>query len=125
MSQRQQYPSAVRNASFTGDQLNLFNEVGIKAALTVTAVPGVDSVQLIIEENVGTDIGGTPTDNWVQILAAAARTTTGTDVLTVYPGIAVAANVSASYVPASRVRARVAHSGSGNFTYSLRLESLE
>ena len=127
MPQRQQYPSAVRNATFAGDEVQLFEDLGVKVALDVTAVPGVDTVQLVVEENVGSEVNGVRVDRWVQIpgAATAARSAVGTDVLTVYPGIAAIANQAVNYAPASRARARVVHSGSGNFTYYVRLETLD
>lgn len=127
MPQRQQYPSAVRNATFVGDEINLFEDLGVKAVLDVTTVPGTDTVQLVIEENVGSEVGGVRVDRWVQIpgAATAARSAVGTDVLTVYPGIAAIANQAVNYAPASRVRARVVHSGPGNFGYYVRLETLD
>ena len=127
MSIRQQYGSAVRSATFAGDEIALFDDLGVKASLDVTAVPGTDTVQLVLEENVGTDIAGVRTDRWVQIPGAAcsARVAAGTDVLTVYPGIAAIANQAVNYAPASRVRLRVVHSAASAFTYGLRLETLD
>ena len=110
----QKYPSAVRNASFVGDDNPAVpGAQSITAVLDVTAVPGVDTVQLIVE---GRDPG---TGKYYTLLSAAARAGAGTDVLTIAPGIAVTANVSANAVVPSVYRVRVAHSAGTNFTYAI------
>lgn len=116
----QSYASAVRSATFVGDDnRKVPGNHGVKAVLDVTAVPGVDTVQLVIEGKDATS------GKYYTILQAAARVATGTDVLTVYPGNAVTANVSASDVLPDVYRARVVHSAGTNFTYSLSLVELQ
>jgi hypothetical protein len=115
----QAYPSAVRAATFVGDDnRKVPGNRGVKAVLDVTAVPGVDTVQLVIENR------DPASGKYVQVLAAAARVAAGTDTLTVYPGGAVTANVSANDIMADTYRARVVHSAASNFTYSLSLTEL-
>jgi hypothetical protein len=112
----QTYPSAVRAATLVGDDnIKVPGNEGVKAVLNVTAVPGVATVQLVIE---GKDKAS---GAYYTILQAAARVGAGVDVLTVYPGVAVTANVSASDVLPDVYRARVIHSAGTNFTYSLSL----
>ena len=110
----QKYNSAVRAATFVGDDNTKIQGLrGIKVFLDVTAVPGVDTVQLVIEAK------DALSGKYVTLLSAAARVATGTDMLTVYPGVAVTANVSASDVVPDIYRVRVVHSAGTNFTYSV------
>lgn len=115
----QSYASAVHSTSFLGDDnLKSAGNRGIKAFLDVTAAPGADTVQLIVE------IKDRVSGKYVQVLAGAARANTGTDVLTVYPGVTPAANVSVSDVIPDFYRVRVAHSAGSNFTYSIGVVEL-
>jgi hypothetical protein len=116
----QRYPSAARIATFAGDAVNRLNHKGVKATLDVTAVPGVDTVSLVLEE----DISPTSTPSWRQLGACAARVAIGQDSLTVYPDIAAVANVAISAYPHDRIRARVLHSAGTSFTYGLIVETL-
>jgi len=110
----QNFISAASVATFVGDDnRKVPGSVGLKAVLDVTAVPGVDTVQLVIE---GKD---SQSGAYYTILAAVARSGVGRDVLTVHHGITVAANVSASDVLPDVYRARVVHSAGTSFTYSL------
>lgn len=115
----QGYASAVHAATFVGDDnKKVPGNRGIKVVLDVTAVPTVDTVQLVVENK--DPVSG----KYVQVLAAAARVAVGTDTLTVYPGIAVSANVSASDAIADTYRVRVVHSAATNFTYSISVTEL-
>lgn len=115
----QSYISAVRAATFTGDDnRKVPGNRGVKVVLDATVVPGVDTVQLVIENK--DSVSG----KYVQVLAAAARAATGTDTLTVYPGGAVTANVSANDVIADTYRVRVIHSAGTSFTYSVSVTEL-
>jgi hypothetical protein len=115
----QAFASAVRAATLTGDDnKKVPGANGVKATISVTAVPGVDTVQLVIETK--DRVSGT----YKQLLAAAARAGAGVDVLTVYPGIAVTANVSASDSIDDTYRIRVIHSAASNFTYSVGVTEL-
>lgn len=114
------FTSAARSATFVGDDnKKVSGNHGVKAVLDVTAVPGVDTVQLVIE-------GKDPASGkYYTILSAAARVAAGTDVLTIFPGNAVTANVSASDTLPDVYRARVIHSAATSFTYSLSLTELQ
>lgn len=115
----QSFASAVRAATLVGDDnKKVPGNRGVKAVLDVTAVPGVDTVQLVIENK--DPVSG----KYVAVLSAVARAGAGTDTLTVYPGGAVAANVSANDEIADVYRARVVHSAGTNFTYSVGLTEL-
>ena len=112
----QKFPSAVRAATFAGDD-NAKNpaNVGCKVHFNVSAVPGVATVQLVIE---GKDaISGL----YYTILQGAAQVGTGLFVYTVYPGVAAVANVSASDTLPDTYRVRVVHSAGTNFTYSIHV----
>ena len=115
----QTFPSAVRTASLVGDDnRKVPGNVGCKVVFSVTAVPGVDTVQLVIE-------GRDPASGaYYTMLQAAARVATGTDVLTIAPGITAAANVSAADSLPDVYRVRVAHSAASSFTYSLSVTEL-
>lgn len=115
----QKFASAVRAATFVGDDnVKTPGSLGIIAVLDVTAVPGVDTVQLVIERKFA--LSG----KYVQVLAAAARAGAGTDVLTVYPGAAAVANVTANDAMSDQYRVRVVHSAASNFTYSVEVIEL-
>lgn len=115
----QSYGSAVRSATFVGDDnKKVAGAHGCIAILNVTAVPGVDTVTLTIE---GKDpVSGT----YYTVLSAAARVATGADVLQVQPGGAVTANVSANASLPDTYRVRVIHSAGTNFTYSVSVQEL-
>ena len=110
----QRYPSAVRAATFVGDD-NPASIAGerLTVVLDVTAVPGVDTVTPIIE---GKDaLSG----KYYTVLQGTAMAATGTQVLTVAQGIAATANVSANALIPRIYRMRVIHSAGTSFTYSL------
>ena len=115
----QSYLSAVRSATFVGDDnKKVPGNHGCIAILNVSAVPGTDTVTLIIE-------GKDPVSGaYYTILSAAARVATGVDVLQVQPGGAVTANVSANASIPDTYRCRVVHSAGSNFTYSLSVTEL-
>ena len=90
---------------------------GIIAYLNVTAVPGVDTIQLVLEEQ--DSVSGV----WSTITATTPTTVTGMVRLKVKQAIAAIA-ASTTQVQLQDTlpgiwRLRVAHSGAGNFTYSL------
>jgi predicted Zn-dependent protease with MMP-like domain len=115
----QKFQSAVRAATFAGDDnVRSPGNRGILAVLDVTGVPGVDTVQLVVERKFA--LSG----KYVQVLAAAARAGAGTDVLTVYPGAIAVANVTANDVMSDIYRVRVVHSAATNFTYSVEVIEL-
>lgn len=112
----QNYPRAVRNVTFVGDDNPAVpGAKSMTAILDVTVVPGVDTVQLVIE-------GKDPVLNkYYTVLSAAARVAVGTDVLTIGLGNAVTANQSANAPVPQMYRARVVHSAGTNFTYGLSI----
>lgn len=105
--------SAVRAATNQStDQVN-YNARGLHVVFDITVAPGVDSVTATIQ-------GKDPvSDKYYTVLAGAAQTAVGTVVMRVYPGLAAAANLVANDVLPRTWRVNVAHSGAGNFTYSV------
>jgi hypothetical protein len=115
MSYAQLLTSAVRSATTNSAvQTNGINpaEKGVIIYVNVTAVPGVDTVTPKIQ---GQDAFG----NFYDILVGTAISTTTTQILTVYPGIAVSANVSASTLLSCSWRVVMTHSAGSNFTYTV------
>lgn len=116
----QSFASAARVATFVGDDnKKVPGTKGCKAVLNLTVVPGVDTVQVVIE---GKDrVSGV----YYAVLTGATQVATGTFVFTVYPGVTVAANVSLSDVLPDTYRVRVVHSAGTSFTYSLSVDELQ
>ena len=113
----QSYASAARTATFVGDDnRKIPGNRGAMVMLNVTAVPGIDSVQLVIE-------GKDPVSGvYTTLLAAVARLIAGVDVLTVGPGALVTVNVSANAALPDTYRVRVIHSAGTSFTYSISVQ---
>jgi hypothetical protein len=90
---------------------------GLIAYLNVTAVPGVDTVQLVLEEQ------DPASGNWSQVTATTATAVTGMVIMKIKQAItAVAATTTGVRIQDTLPalwRLRVVHSGVGNFTYSL------
>jgi hypothetical protein len=110
----QTYASAVRSATFTGDDnKKVPGNKGCTVVLNVTAVPTVDTVTLSIQ---GKDpASGT----YFTLLSAVARVAAGQDVLTIYPGQTESANVDAATALPDIYRVVVTHSAGSAFTYSI------
>lgn len=105
--------SAVRAATNnSADQTNLVGR-GVHVVIDVTAVPGVDTVTPKIQGK--DELSG----QYYDILTGAAISGVSTVVLKVYPGITVAANVSASDILPKTWRVVMTHSAGTNFTYSV------
>lgn len=115
----QTFPSAVRSATLVGgDNTKVPGAKGATFCLTVTAVPGVDTVQMVIE---GKDrASGT----YETLLTFAARVATGQDVATIYPGITETAGVDVSDPLPDVYRIRIVHSAGTPFTYSVSVDEL-
>lgn len=115
----QSYASAVRSATFVGDDnRKVPGSRGVKVVLDITAVPGTDTVQLIIE---GKDrVSG----KYYAVLTGAAAVAVSTVVATVAPGITVTTNVAVADELPDTYRVRVVHSAATNFTYSIGIDEL-
>lgn len=109
--------SGVRAATQTLAEVTNFSATGITAYLNVSAVPGVDTVLLRLQEK-------DPVSNtWVTVTETLAQVATGLIVLKCMPGVAAVAaavtGVTANAVLPHRWRLVVVHSAGSNFTYSL------
>lgn len=105
--------AAVRAATVNSADFVNFNGRGLVVVFNVSAVPGVQTVTLELQ---GRDaLSGL----YYTILSSAAIVGVSTTVLRIYPATAPVANIAADH-PLPRIfRARVVHSGAGNFTYSV------
>jgi hypothetical protein len=110
--------SAVRAATVTSADYTIGHAGYGRFTFDVTAVPGVDTVTFKVQ---GKD---SVSAKYVDILATAAISATGTVQLEIGPTILAAANSKAqTYLPET-FRVVVTHSAGTNFTYSLGLEYL-
>lgn len=109
---------SVRSTTYTQNLDRSNDAIGVEAVLDVTVAPGIDTVTLAINwrDSVSGKSG--------VLIAAAARVAVGTDRIRVFPGIAVAANLSASDVVPDEFNVTVTHSAGTNFTYSLKVQDL-
>lgn len=99
--------------TFTSKDLDNFFRKGIKLTGNISAISGGASVLVSIE-------GKDPVSGqYTTILVSAAKTGTGAFTLTVYPGIAASANVSASDILPKTWRVKVVVSVAGNVTMTL------
>jgi hypothetical protein len=113
-------PSAVRNATQSLDLTNA-DAGGVLVVLDITAVPGVQTVQLKIRAR---DIAS---GKYTDLVADTAQVTTGTRKLACYPAAAAAPAAVDGYVALPLPRSwnvQVVHSGAGNFTYSVGFQML-
>jgi hypothetical protein len=112
-----QLASGVRSATQTGAEQTNMEAVGLTAYLNVSAVPGVDTVLLRLEEK--DPLSGV----WFTVTQTLAQAATGLIVLNCIPDIApIAASVSIVTISdrlPHRWRLSVVHSAGTNFTYSL------
>ena len=106
-------PSAVRAATTSSTGQTNYNWRGAHVILSVTAVPGVDSITLSIEGN------ESATNTWYTLLTGVAVLTTGLFVYKIYPGITAVANGAVSDILPPLWRVTVTHSAATNFTYSV------
>ena len=108
--------SAARTATPTADSLtrNDPNALGVHVIVDVTASAATPSVVVTIE-------GQDPASGkWYALLTSAAFTgSTETRVLKVYPGITVAANLSAADVLPASWRVVLTHADADSITYSV------
>jgi len=105
--------SAVRAATNNSADFTNYNARGLHLVFDITAVPGVDTVTLTLQ---GKDaLSG----KYYTILAGSAQVGVATVVMRVYPGLTAAANLTANDILPRTWRVSVAHSGAGNFTYSV------
>lgn len=123
---QQLLPSAARTSSQTISQLGHVQQQSaprrqVTLMLDVTAVPGTDTVQLVVEH---VDAAGRVT--WA--FESSPRVAAGKDIMTLGEGQPILKPAAAAGplhfsapVVLAQYRVRVVHSGAGSFTYSLAL----
>ena len=107
----------VLGSTLTGSNISGQQGSGLTAYLNVSAVPGTDTVQLVLEEQ-------DPTSGvWTAVAATTATAVTGLVTLKLGVGIAAIAAtttaVAVNQILPAIWRIRVVHSAGTNFTYSL------
>lgn len=116
--QRTLLPSAARTATVaTADQRNRAHK-GVRVHIKTTADPASASITYTIQGK--DDITG----DYYTLLASAAVAATGDTFLTIYPNIAVAANVSASNVLPAFWRVNCVAGNADSMTYQVTAELL-
>lgn len=98
----------------TPDQKNKASS-GVRVRVHVTAITASPSVVVKIQ-------GKNPDGTYTDLLSSAAITGTGDTVLTVYPGIAASANVSANNLLPAKWRVVATHADADSITYSVGAE---
>lgn len=108
--------SAARSASNEAASRTLYNRKGLILWLRITAVPGVDTVQLAVQ------FWNNAESEWVTHLSDAATASTGNRVIVVYPGVTATTGIITAFSNSPmprRYRGIVTHVGAGSFTYSM------
>lgn len=109
--------SAARTATFNGNDQYNPGASGVRVRVTSTALAATPSVVFKIQ-------GKTPAGAYEDLLTSAAMTTVSAQVLTVAPGVAASAGVTAqNYLP-SEWRIRAEHADADSITYSATYEYL-
>lgn len=110
-------PSASRTATNYSDRQDNLLSRGVIADISVTT-PGTGSVTLSIQR------WNPATMTWVDMLATAAIITATTGTLTLFPGAAITANVSANGSLPRGWRVAVTHNNANAITYSVGISTL-
>jgi len=105
--------SAVRSANNSSADFTNYNGKGGHFIIDITAVTAAQTVTFTVE---GKDV---ISGNYYPILISTALSAVSTNTLKIYPGIIASPNLSASDILPRIYRVSVAHSGGGNFTYSV------
>jgi hypothetical protein len=106
-------PAGIRAATTTTGNFKNKLHRGLHLVINVTSVPGVDTVTPKIQ-------GYNPnTGLWYTLLTGTAISTTGINVLKIYPGISASANASASDFLPEIWNLVMTHSAGTNFDYSV------
>jgi hypothetical protein len=111
--ERTVFASAARTATPTPVPLTVSYARGLALVIDVTAIVTAPSVTVAIEAFDATS------GKWVALLTSAAITAVGTTVLRIYPGLAVAANLSANDVLWEQIRVTPTHANGNSITYSI------
>lgn len=109
--------SAARTATLNSNPFQLGEHRGVRIRYDVTAITATPSLVFKIQQ---LDLAGA----WVDVLASAAVATVSSGVLTAYPGLTAAANVTANAHLGQQYRVRVEHADADSATYSVTAEEL-
>ena len=107
-------PLAARTATVTSGDLINYNARGIVAILNITAVPGVDTIQLLFLEV--DPVSGT---SLFQIGTNPVQIATGVFSFAMYPAAMAGRTNQTNAILPRTFRIRITHSGAGSFTYSV------
>lgn len=112
-------PSAARTANTDSPDLQNPYARGVQLIVDVTAIVTTPSITVTIQ-------GKDPASGkYYAILTSAAITSTGTTVLTVYPGLTGQANVKEDNAIPLDFRVSVAHANANSITYSIGANMLK
>jgi hypothetical protein len=109
--------SAARTATTATDRQENLRQRGVIATISVTAI-GTASLTLSIQR------WEPASSTWITMLSSAAITTNSVTSLTLFPGAAVTANVSANATLPRSWRVNVAHGNANPATYSVGISTL-
>jgi hypothetical protein len=107
------FASAARTATGNSGDLDNGNAKGVVVFVNVTATAATPSVTFAIQAK------DPASGEYVSLLVSAAVTAAGMTMLTVYPGVTAAANVSASAVLPKTWRVLATHGDADSITYSV------
>lgn len=113
------YASAARTATPAQFVAGCGYARGVAVVVDVTAIVTAPSITVTIEHQ---DVAS---GKWVSLLVSAAITTVSTNILRIYPGLVVAANLSANDVLWENLRITVTHANGNSITYSVALHLIQ
>ncbi len=108
--------SAIRDATTNAADQTNYNAKGIIVFFDITVVPGTDTVQLVVQ-------GKDPASgDYIDLLVDSTQVAVAKRTVVIYPNAYAAADgvdVTRTYPIPRTFRIRIAHVGTGNFTYSV------
>lgn len=113
------YPSAARTATPTAVEVSTYRAKALRVVLDATAIAATPSVVVTIDGKDNTS------GKYFNLLTSAAIVATGTTVLTIAPGVTVAANVAASAPLPDVVRITCTHGDADSITYTVSAHILK
>jgi len=112
-------PSAVRAVTTVSADITIYNAVMLASVFTVTAVPGIETLTFSIEgKNPVTGLYTTIVSNAAISLAGTYGIIIGISAINIWTGWTVPSTGLVTFLPRT-IRVRIAHSGAGNWTYSV------
>lgn len=117
--ERTVYTSAARTATPTAVTVRTGRYRGVKLFINVTAITATPSVVPTV------DMVDSLSGAVKNLLTGAAITGTGQTVLTIYPGVTVAANVSAADVLPESIKITMIHGDADSITYTVAVHLIQ